>query len=146
MGEQSQDFKWVGKRTLRPDGPDKVTGRAKFGADLRLPGMLHGRVLRSPHAHAVIRSIDTSKAKALPGVKCLPSDGTFYSFPDFSEAISRLDLADDLAFAEFLINEAGVALVPGSAFGAPGHGRISFATSQANLDKAVDRIAGVLPG
>ncbi len=87
-----------------------------------------------------------ARLKALPGVQCLPSDGTFYSFPDFSEAISGLGLADDLAFAEFLINEAGVALVPGSAFGAPGHGRISFATSQANLDKAVDRIAGVLPG
>jgi len=83
---------------------------------------------------------------SLPGVQCLPSDGTFYSFPDFSEAIASLGLADDLTFAEFLINEAGVALVPGSAFGAPGHMRISFATSQANLDKAIDRIAEVLPG
>lgn len=87
------------------------------------------------------------KLQALPGVTCLPSDGTFYSFPDFSGAIARLDgIDDDLQFAEFLLNEAGVALVPGSAFGAPGHGRISFATSQENLDKAVERIAAVLPG
>ncbi len=87
------------------------------------------------------------KLQALPGVTCLPSDGTFYSFPDFSGAIARLDgIDDDLQFAEFLLNEAGVALVPGSAFGAPGHGRISFATSQDNLDKAVERIAAVLPG
>ena len=73
MGEQSQGFKWVGKRTLRPDGPDKVTGRAKFGADYSLPGMLEGRVLRSPHAHARIRSIDTTKAAALAGVKAVMS-------------------------------------------------------------------------
>jgi aspartate aminotransferase len=86
-----------------------------------------------------------ARLQQLPGVTCLPSDGTFYSFPDFSQAIARLGLADDLAFAEFLINEAGVALVPGSAFGSPGHVRISFATSQANLDQALDRIAAVLP-
>jgi aspartate aminotransferase len=88
-----------------------------------------------------------ARLTSLPGVTCLPSDGTFYSYPDFSEVIARLDgVDDDLAFAEFLINEAGVALVPGSAFGTPGHVRISFATSQANLDNAVDRITGVLPG
>jgi len=86
-----------------------------------------------------------ARLQQLPGVTCLPSDGTFYSFPDFSQAIARLGLPDDLAFAEFLINEAGVALVPGSAFGSPGHVRISFATSQANLDQALDRIAAVLP-
>ncbi len=77
MGEQSQNYKWIGKRTLRPDGPDKVTGRAKFGADLALPGMLHGRVLRSSHAHANIRGIDTSKAEALPGVKAVITGADF---------------------------------------------------------------------
>jgi CO/xanthine dehydrogenase Mo-binding subunit len=64
-------LKWVGTRPLRPDGVDKVTGRAKFGADLYVPGMLIGKVLRSPHAHARIISIDTSKAEALPGVKAV---------------------------------------------------------------------------
>src|SRR4029453_7347130 len=59
---------YVGTRTIRPDGVDKVTGRARFGADFNLPGQLIGRVLRSPHPHARIVKIDTSKAEALPGV------------------------------------------------------------------------------
>ena len=73
------DFRQVGTRPVRPDGVDKVTGRAKFGADQKLPGMLIGRVLRSPHAHARIRAIDTSKAEALEGVKAVV---TAKDFPD----------------------------------------------------------------
>lgn len=65
------DNKWIGERTIRPDGVDKVTGRAAYGADSTLPNMIWGKVLRSPHAHARIRSIDTSKAEALPGVKAV---------------------------------------------------------------------------
>jgi CO/xanthine dehydrogenase Mo-binding subunit len=64
-------FKWVGTRPIRPDGVPKVTGRAMYGADLKLPGMLYGKVLRSPHAHALIKKIDTTKAAALPGVKAV---------------------------------------------------------------------------
>ena len=64
-------FKWVGTRSIRPDGVDKVTGRAQFGADRFPPGCLHGRVLRSPHAHARIVRIDTSRALALEGVKAV---------------------------------------------------------------------------
>ena len=71
MSQPQQAFKWVGTRPVRPDGVPKVTGAAKFGADYHLPGMLYGRVLRSPHAHARIRSIDTSRAEALPGVKAV---------------------------------------------------------------------------
>ena len=71
MSQPQQAFKWVGTRPVRPDGVPKVTGAAKFGADYRLPGMLYGKVLRSPHAHARIRSIDTSRAEALPGVKAV---------------------------------------------------------------------------
>ena len=71
IGNGNGSLKYVGTRPWRPDGVDKVTGRAKFGADFSLPGMLVGRVLRSPHAHALIRSIDTSKARALPGVKAI---------------------------------------------------------------------------
>src|SRR5262247_288615 len=62
---------YVGTRTIRPDGVDKVTGRARFGADFNLPGQLIGRVLRSPHPHARIVRIDTSRAEALPGVKAV---------------------------------------------------------------------------
>ena len=64
-------YKWVGTRSIRPDGLEKVTGRAQFGADLSLPGMLSGFVLRSPYAHAKILSIDTSAAAEMPGVKAI---------------------------------------------------------------------------
>jgi CO/xanthine dehydrogenase Mo-binding subunit len=66
-----QVFKSVGTRPMRPDGVDKVTGRARYGADYDMPGQLVGRVLRSPHAHATIRKIDISKAEQLPGVKAV---------------------------------------------------------------------------
>src|SRR5215216_1364072 len=72
-------FKWVGTRPIRPDGVPKVTGRAMYAADLAMPGQLVGKILRSPHAHARIRSIDTSKAAALPGVKAVM---TAKDFPD----------------------------------------------------------------
>ena len=66
---QAQDFKWVGTRPVRHDGVDKVTGRANFGADMQMPGMLHGAILRSPHAHARIIAIDVQAALAMEGVK-----------------------------------------------------------------------------
>ena len=72
-----KELKFVGKRTNRPDGVDKVTGRARFGADARLPGMLYGKILRSPHAHARIISIDTSKAQMLSGVKAVVTRDDF---------------------------------------------------------------------
>ena len=62
------EFKYIGTRPVRPDGLDKVTGRARYGADLNMPGQAHGFILRSPHAHALIRSIDCSKALAMEGV------------------------------------------------------------------------------
>src|ERR1700690_2633621 len=64
-------YKVIGTRPLRHDGVDKVTGRAKYGADLQLSGMLYGAVLRSPHAHARIVSIDVAPALALPGVRAV---------------------------------------------------------------------------
>lgn len=82
---------------------------------------------------------------ALPDVSCLESDGTFYAFPDFSAVIERMDgINDDLGMSEYLIEKAGVALVPGSAFGTPGHMRLSFATSMDNLQDALERIAKVI--
>ncbi|MBK8182400.1 MAG: pyridoxal phosphate-dependent aminotransferase [Candidatus Competibacteraceae bacterium] len=82
--------------------------------------------------------------KAMSGVQVAPADGTFYIFPSFQQVIERLGLANDIAFAELLLNEVGVALVPGSAFGAEGCGRISFATSPGNLTKAMERIRHVV--
>ena len=68
MAVETQKYRVIGTRPVRPDGVDKVTGRAVYGADVQLPRLLHGKVLRSPHAHARIKSIDTRKAAALPGV------------------------------------------------------------------------------
>jgi len=67
----SQGYEVIGTRPVRHDGIEKVTGQAVFGADVRLPGMLYGAVLRSPYAHARIISIDTSQAEALSGVKAV---------------------------------------------------------------------------
>lgn len=71
MEMQEHKFKIIGTRPIRHDGVDKVTGRAKYGADISLPGMLYGKVVRSPYPHAYIKSIDASAALALPGVKAV---------------------------------------------------------------------------
>ena len=80
-GKANGETRWVGTRPVRPDGVDKVTGRARFGADVHLSNMLVGKVLRSPHAHARIRSIDTSAALALPGVKAVVTRDDFSDLP-----------------------------------------------------------------
>ena len=87
--ESARNYKVVGTRPIRHDAPDKVTGRANYGADIQLAGMLHGKVLRSPHAHARIRSIDTSKAEALPGVKAV---ATAKDFPIIEDRV--IDFAE----------------------------------------------------
>jgi CO/xanthine dehydrogenase Mo-binding subunit len=80
----------VGTRPIRPDGVDKVTGRANFGADMTLPGMLWGRIKRSPHAHARILSINTDKARTLPGVKAVI---TRADFPDITPERAHIGAA-----------------------------------------------------
>src|SRR5499433_3100960 len=80
----SHKFNVVGTRPVRPDGIDKVTGRAKFGADAVAPGMLVGKILRSPHPHARIRRIQTAKAAKLPGVKAIVTRDDFPATDDAS--------------------------------------------------------------
>ena len=81
---------------------------------------------------------------AIDGVECLPSNGTFYSFPNVEGLIARVDgVSNDAELSQFLLSEKEIAMVPGSAFGAPGHIRISFATSMENLEKAIERIASL---
>lgn len=80
----------------------------------------------------------------LPGVECIESDGTFYAFPSFKGAMQATDCTTDVEFAEKMLNEAEVALVPGSAFGTPGHMRLSYATSMENLETAISRLAKAL--
>ena len=77
---QSANYTAVGTRPVRHDGYDKVTGKAAYGADVNLPGMLHAKALRSPHAHAAIKSIDTSRAEAHPGVRAVV---TAADFPEY---------------------------------------------------------------
>ena len=86
---QAPRYKVVGTRPIRHDGVDKVIGAAKYGADTQLAGMLHGKVLRSPYAHARIRSIDTAKAEALPGVMAVV---TAKDFPIIADEV--IDLAE----------------------------------------------------
>ena len=93
------EFDVVGKRPIRPDGVDKVTGRAQYGADINLSGLLHGKVLRSPHAHARIKSIDTSKAEAHPGVRAVV---TAKDLPFAS--LSKDDLGSDYMRLKFASN------------------------------------------
>lgn len=89
LGNESEKrtYRVIGTRPIRHDGVDKVTGRALYGADIRLPGMLYGAVLRSPHAHARIRSIDTSRAEALPGVKAVV---TAADLPDLADKMAAV--------------------------------------------------------
>ncbi|MCG6871687.1 MAG: pyridoxal phosphate-dependent aminotransferase [Gammaproteobacteria bacterium] len=97
------------------------------------------KAFRERHDHVLQR------LNRIKGVRCLPSDGTFYALPSFAGAIETLDgISDDLELAEHLLGEVGVAMVPGTAFGAPGHLRLSFATSREALDGALDRIEGLL--
>jgi len=85
------DYEAVGKSKVKPDTLPKVTGDAKYTEDMTVPGMLHGRILRSPHAHAAIKSIDTSKAKALPGVAAVI---TFEDVP--KQKFTRSSMAEAL--------------------------------------------------
>ena len=87
------EYKVVGKRHIRPDGVDKVTGRAQYGADVQLMGLLHSKVKRSPYAHARIKSIDTKEAEAYPGVKAVI---TWRDLP--LGAISQEDLGKDIKY------------------------------------------------
>lgn len=83
---EAKEFKVIGQRVIRPDGVEKVTGRAIYGGDVKQPGLLYGKVLRSPHAHALIKRIDTSAALKLPGVKAVITGN------DFAEA-KNIDIA-----------------------------------------------------
>ena len=83
----SQAYQVIGTRPVRHDGMDKVTGRALYGADFNTAGLLHGRILRSPHAHAKIKKIDVSRALALPGVEAVV---TSTDFPDPADRVANL--------------------------------------------------------
>jgi aspartate aminotransferase len=83
---------------------------------------------------------------ALPGIRCRPGWGTFYAFADIRDALASKGIEDDLQFADRLLVEAGLAVVPGSGFGAPGYLRLSFACSMETLHAALERLGRFLAG
>ncbi|MDH5512230.1 MAG: pyridoxal phosphate-dependent aminotransferase [Gammaproteobacteria bacterium] len=124
--------------TSNPTSIAQVAAEAALNGDQSCVGTMV-RAFKERHDHVVAR------LNRLRGVRCLPSQGTFYAFPDFSKAIASLDgVKNDTELAEYILNKAEVALVPGSAFGAEGHLRLSYATSMENLNKALDRLESLL--
>jgi aspartate aminotransferase len=101
-------------------------------------------VAKMTEAFKARRDFVVRALNSLPGVSCLPGSGTFYAFADVSRAMASIGCRDDNEFAEMLLTDAGVAVVPGSGFGAPGHVRLSFACSMQTLEVALDRIARLL--
>ena len=106
--EENPGYKWVGTRPIRPDGLEKVTGKAQFGADLMLPGMLFGKVVRSPHAHARILSIDTTAAEAMVGVKAVITGSDFPDLAANGAHASDIDVANNAIAREKVLYEGHV--------------------------------------
>jgi len=118
--------------TSNPTSISQVAAETALNGDQGfIPAML--KAFRERHDY-IVRELNS-----IDGINCLETDGTFYVLPDVNGVIARLPgISDDLGLAEYLI-EKGVAVVPGSAFGAPGHIRLSIATSMSNLEKAMER-------
>jgi CO/xanthine dehydrogenase Mo-binding subunit len=127
----TQPYRVVGTRPIRHDGADKVTGRALYGADIQLAGLLHGVILRSPHAHARIRAIDTSKAAALPGVKAIV---TAADFPPTGEKLVDLGEGETpLSYIRGNVLASGKVLYRGHAVAAVAATNIHIAEEAASL-------------
>ena len=133
-------LKYIGTRPVRPDGLEKVTGRANFGADHALPGMLYGKVVRSPHAHARIKSIDTSAAEAMPGVLAVV---TAADFPDRSQMSWRRKGFNDnlLASDKVLYHGHAVAAVAATSNQAAEAAAAAVVVDYEVLDAVTDALA-----
>ncbi len=127
-----------GQSTSNPCSISQYAAQVALGGDQScLTPMLQAFEARHEY---VYQALD-----AMEGIHCLPSDGTFYSFPDCREIIAQLDgINDDVELAAYFLEEADVAVVPGTAFGAPGHFRVSYATSMEALQEAMSRIKGAI--
>ncbi len=123
--------------TSNPTSISQVAAQAALeGGDACIAPMI--AAFKSRHDFVV------AALNAIPGVSCLPSQGAFYGFPDMQQAMQRLGMKDDIELSNKLLYDAGVAVVPGSAFGAPGHVRLSYATSMTQLEEAMRRMTGAL--
>ncbi|HEY5602857.1 MAG TPA: pyridoxal phosphate-dependent aminotransferase [Gammaproteobacteria bacterium] len=124
--------------TSNPASISQVAAQAALNGDQSCIGVMV-KAFRERHDYVV------ATLNKINGISCLPSQGAFYSFPNCEAAIqSIVGVNDDVEFAEYLINKIGVAMVPGSAFGAPGYMRLSFATSMQNLEEALKRLQKLL--
>ena len=126
-----------GQSTSNPASMSQRAATVALNGDQRCVGEMN-KAYRQRHDFLV------AGLNALPGVSCNAGAGTFYAFANVAGAMRNLGLADDNAFAEYLLLQAGVAVVPGSGFGAPGHMRLSFACSMQTLQDALSRMAPVL--
>ena len=125
--------------TSNPTSIAQVAAQAALEGDQsRLKEMNDAFKKRHDFVHQALNAID--------GISCLPSDGTFYIFPSFQGVMDKMGLDDDVKLGEAMLEKVEVALVPGSAFGSPGHMRISFATDMATLEKALERIGNFVAG
>jgi aspartate aminotransferase len=131
-------------RKIQSQSTSNPTSISQIGAQVALDGE-HDFMKPMLKAFEERHDLVLNGLNKLTGVQCLEAQGAFYAFPDMREAIAGLNSVDnDIALAEHLLNEGGVAIVPGSAFGAPGYARLSFATSTENLKEALSRMARVL--
>jgi aspartate aminotransferase len=137
--------KWIitAMADIQSQSTSNPTSIAQVAAEAALNGD-QGCVVEMTKAFRARHDRLVDGLNGIRGVRCHSGDGTFYAFPDFSGAMQALGETDDVAFANRLLNDALVALVPGSAFGTPGCMRLSFATSDEVLRKSVERIAAVL--
>nr|VFJ52108.1 MAG: aspartate aminotransferase [Candidatus Kentron sp. FW]VFJ55246.1 MAG: aspartate aminotransferase [Candidatus Kentron sp. FW] len=131
-------------KKIQSQSTSNPTSFAQIGAQTALDGD-QGFVREMTQIFKGRHNFVVHDLNSLRRVHCLPAQGAFYVFPDMRAAISELDgIDDDIAFAEYLIEKVGVALVPGSAFGAPGFVRLSIATSERDLHAGLERLAEVL--
>jgi aspartate aminotransferase len=124
--------------TSNPTSISQVAAETALNGDQSFIGEMV-KAFKERHDY-VVRELN-----GIPGISCLETDGTFYVLPNVQGVIDRIPgISDDVALSEHLIEHGGVAVVPGSAFGAPGHVRLSIATSMANLRKAMERLKSSL--
>ncbi|MBM3774865.1 MAG: xanthine dehydrogenase family protein molybdopterin-binding subunit, partial [Acidobacteria bacterium] len=125
------EYTVIGTRPVRHDGADKVTGRALYGADFQIAGLLHGAILRSPHAHARILSIDTSRAEKFPGVRAVV---TAADFPETADRMVDLGEGDTpLSYIRGNVLASGKALYRGHAVAAVAAASAHVAEEAASL-------------
>jgi aspartate aminotransferase len=131
-------------KKIQSQSTSNPTSIAQVAAQAALTGD-QSCIATMTHAYKERHDYIVAELQKMPGVKCLAGDGTFYAFPNVEQIIKKApQINNDLELAEYLLNEAEIALIPGSAFGAPGYLRISYATSMENIKEAMKRMNAAL--